>query len=81
VLLDLLNDESVFVTSWAIVSLCILGRKYPKWKDEILDAVAALQSDPSIAIRTKVRNALVLLSEETAVFPKGWVKSQHLGSL
>ena len=28
-LIDLLSDQSVFTKSWAIASLCIIGKKYP----------------------------------------------------
>jgi HEAT repeat protein len=54
-LLRLLEDGSVFVRSWAIVSLCIIGRKYPGWKEQIVNQVGLLQSDSSAAIRSKVR--------------------------
>jgi len=74
-LLRLLEDPSVFVKSWAIVSLCIFARKSPEWRQEILNGIARLQSDPSIAIRSKVRKAVNLLVNEAAPFPKGWVKS------
>ena len=75
VLLRLLDDPSVFVKSWAIVSLCIFARKTPEWRQEILNGIASLQSDSSIAIRSKVRKAVNLLLDEAAPFPKGWVKS------
>jgi hypothetical protein len=76
VLLGLLQDPSVFVKSWAIVSLCIFARKAPEWKREILNGIAPLQSDSSIAIRSKVRKAMNLLTNEAMPFPKGWVKSE-----
>lgn len=75
VLLRLLQDSSVFVKSWAIVSLCIFARKAPEWSHEILNGISSLQSDSSIAIRSKVRKALSLLTNEAAPFPKGWIKS------
>lgn len=77
-LLDLLQDESVFVKSWAIVSLCIIGRLYPGERGEILMRIAQLESHDSAAIRTKVRYAMNLLTNEGAAFPKGWIKSEHL---
>jgi len=80
-LLDLLNDPSVFVRSWAIVSLCIIGRKYPRMRELIVGKVAPLRNDGSIAIRSKVRSALVILTNESVPFPDGWIKSNYLGSV
>lgn len=81
ILLHLLQDESVFVRSWAIVSLCIVGRKYPGKREEIVTHITPLQHDDSIAIKSKVRKAIDLLVNETVPFPKGWVKSRHLESI
>jgi HEAT repeat protein len=75
-LLDLLEDDSVFVKSWAIASLCIVGRLCPDRRETIVQRISALQSDESAAIRTRVRKALPVLTNERAVFPKGWIKSQ-----
>jgi hypothetical protein len=80
-LLTLLKDESVFTRSWVIVSLCILARKYPKLQPQIVAAIAPLSKDDSIAIRTKVRKALEILTNENIRFPKGWIKSEHLKEL
>jgi len=80
-LLGLLKDGSVFVRSWAIVSLCIIGRKYPGWNAQIVNQVVLLQADVSVAVRSKVRKAVNLLTDETVSFPKGWIKSKHLNTL
>lgn len=80
-LLNLLEDESVFTKSWAIVSLCILARKYPLLQPRIVDSIAAYSKDDSIAIRTRVRKAMVLLTNDGVPFPKGWIKSEHLKGL
>lgn len=77
VLVDLLVDRSVFVKSWAIVSLSIIGRNYPDWKDEVVIAISGMQGDSSTAIRAKVRKALVLLADDALSFPPGWVKSEY----
>ncbi|MEJ2266455.1 MAG: HEAT repeat domain-containing protein [Anaerolineales bacterium] len=77
-LLDLLQDDSVFVKSWAIASLCIVGRLYPDKRETIVQRISALQSDNSPAVRTRVRKALPVLTNEMAVFPKGWIKSQRV---
>jgi len=78
VLLFMLDDKSVFARSWAIVSLCIIARKYPKKRDQILGCVVKLRKDSSIAIRTKVRFAIGVLTDEGSTFPKGWIKSEYL---
>ena len=77
-LLSMLADSSVFAKSWAIVSLCIIARKYPKKRDQILRNISRFQQDGSIAIRTKVRYAIDVLTDEAKPFPKGWIKSEHL---
>lgn len=80
-LLQLLGDNSVFVKSWTIVSLCIIGRKNPGECTRIVEAIAPLQRDESIAIRSRVSKAIPLLTNEDIPFPKGWIKSEHLKNL
>jgi HEAT repeat protein len=74
----LLNRDSVFVRSWAITGLCIIGTLYPGLRSRAVDLIAPLQVDASAAIRTRVRKALEVLTQEGATFPKGWVKSDFL---
>lgn len=81
VLVYLLNDASVFAKSWAVTSLCILGRKYPQESQRILNEITPLQNDDSIAVRSKVKKAIALLMDEDAPFVDGWVKSEHLQDL
>jgi hypothetical protein len=81
VLFDLLEDESVFAASWAIVSLCIIGIKYPREGDRIVSRIAGLQGHRSAAIRSRVKKALNLLTKENVPFPEGWIKSEHLKAL
>jgi hypothetical protein len=80
-LMELLSDESTFTKSWAIVSLCILARQYPQKVDSIVNAIAPLKTAGSVAIRSKVRKALGILTDEYASFPKGWAKSNRIKSL
>jgi HEAT repeat protein len=80
-LLRMLHDESVFVRSWVIVSLCIVARKDEDRREEILQCISKLQSDSSVAIRSKVRNAIQILINDQQRFPKGWIKSEHLAGL
>jgi hypothetical protein len=77
-LLDSLDDDSVFAISWAIVSLCIIGRKYPEEREQIINRIAKIEGDHSAAIRSKVRYALAILMNEEVPFPKGWIKSRGL---
>ena len=81
VLLYLLEDDSPFVVSWAIVSLCIIGRMYPRERSSVIGPIAQLQGSGSVAVRSKVRNALRLLTHEGTAFPKGWIKSEHLQTI
>jgi uncharacterized membrane protein YheB (UPF0754 family) len=80
-LIDLLSDQSVFTQSWAIVSLCIVARLYPVKADQIVNAIASLKTSGTVAIRSKMRKALPILTNEQVPFPKGWIKSEHLFSL
>jgi hypothetical protein len=80
-LLDLIMDRRAFVISWAIVSLCIFGRLYPKTVRESLKVISPLQKDRSIAIRSKAGKAVNLLTNETSPFPAGWIKSPHIRAL
>lgn len=75
-LLSMLADSSAFVRSWAISSLCILGRNHPRMRSQILKRLAPLQRDASIAVRSRVRNAMTLLLDQDAPFPKGWIKAR-----
>jgi hypothetical protein len=75
---DRLSDTSVFVVSWAIVSLCIYARLYPDLRERMLNQLAAVGASESIAIRSKVQKALHLLCDEMEPFPKGWVKSERI---
>ncbi len=77
-LFDLLEDESVFARSWTIASLCIIGRKYPQECQRIVNRLSQLQGDHSTAIRSRVKKALIILTEPNAQFPRGWIKSEHL---
>ncbi len=80
-LIHLLDDGSVFVQSWSIVSLCIIARAYPQRSREILSKIERLKQSESAAVRTKVRQAISLLIDPRQPFPKGWIKSEHLRGL
>jgi HEAT repeat protein len=77
-LLACLTDESVFVVSWAIVSLCIYARLFPSLQPRILAHVARYRTSPSAAIRSKVKNAVMILQDHQRQFPKGWIKSNKI---
>lgn len=80
-LLKLLDEPGAFSRCWAISSLCILGRLEPAASEQIMDCIAALRDDPSIAVRTRVRKASPLLADRQKPFPRGWIKSDHLKDL
>jgi len=81
VLLEMLSDESTFTKSWAISSLCILGRRYPHRRGDILKALAPNLSAGSIAVRSRTKKALILLTDESLPLPDGWIKSECLRGL
>lgn len=80
-LLEMLGKEKVFIRAWVISSLCIYARMYPDFRDRIVESIAPLREDPSIALRTRVRYAMGVLTDDTAPFPKGWVKAEGLNYL
>jgi HEAT repeat protein len=71
----LLKDESVFVRSWAISSLCLIGRRDNRRRRKIIRAIKALQQDKSIAIRARAAKALRALQNENEALPAGWSKA------
>jgi len=77
-LLQMLDDDSVFVKSWAISGLAILGTLHPELANTFVPALQELQGDPSVAIRSRVRKALATLRDGEPL-PAGWVKSQVVG--
>jgi hypothetical protein len=77
-LLGMLDTKKVFISAWVISSLCIYARLYPDYRDQIVENIAPLHNDPSIAIRTRVRYAMEILTDERKPFPKGWVKAEGL---
>jgi len=74
-LFRLLKDESVLVRSWAISSLCIIGRTDERRRSKIIDAMEAFQHDKSIAIRVRAVNALRALRKENGPSPANWSKA------
>ena len=74
-LLRLLKDESVIVRSWAISSLCIMGRRDKRRRRRIIGAMGALQHDKSVAIRARTAEGLKVLRNENAPLPAGWSKA------
>jgi len=80
-LFEMFADKSVFVKSWAISSLCIIGRQFPHKRKVILTSLARLQNNPSPAIRTRARKAIQLLTNDHLPIPDGWVKSKHLKNI
>ena len=80
-LFDLLEAESVFAKSWAIVSLCIIGRIYPQKSDRIVNRISQLQTDSSIAIRSRAGKALNIMTNPSVSFPDGWIKSEIINPL
>jgi hypothetical protein len=74
-LIGLLKDESVFVRSWTISSLCIIGRRNKPRRTKIIDAIKALQHDKTGAIRVSAAKALTMLQNENEPLPAGWCKT------
>lgn len=74
-LFHLLEDDSVFVRSWSIVSLRIIGRRNKSVRRNIIVRIRALRDDQSIAVRTKAIKALDVLENQNKSIPEGWSKA------
>ena len=75
VLLTLLGDSSVFVATWAISGLCLLGRKCPQRTAEILEYLKPLRNYQGIALRSRAGKAVDLLENPYLKLPKSWIKT------
>ena len=76
ILTRVLDDDSVFVRSWAMVSLTLIGRRDKNKRSKIIEKIKTLQDHGSIAIRTKAKKALDILQNENAPIPSNWMKSK-----
>jgi HEAT repeat protein len=76
VLSSLLMDESVFVKSWAIQSLCLIGRKYTSQRVRIITEITPLRNDVSIVVSRKAIKALELLMNLEKSVPFWWIKRE-----
>jgi HEAT repeat protein len=80
-LFRMLDDTSVFVKSWSIVSLTILGQEHGTARKKIAEKIRLLQSDPSVSIRSKVVKSLKVLENDSEPIPAGWVKAGAVSAL
>ena len=76
-LFRLLDDNSVFVKSWAVSSLTIIGRRYPGLRAQVTEEIKALRSESGKAIQSRVRIALDVLENDLEI-PPHWIKSELL---
>jgi len=76
VLFRMLEDASIFVQSWAIVSLTILGRQYTPIRSGIVDRIRLLLNDRSVAIRSKAIKSVRVLENDDEPIPAGWIKQR-----
>jgi HEAT repeat protein len=74
----LLHDPSATVRSWALTSLCIIGRLSPNRSPRITRQISALTRDPSAAVRKRALRALETLTDPGLPFPKGWAKGKKV---
>lgn len=74
-------EHRPFVLSWAIASLAILGSLEGAYHDQAVTAISRLRQNPSIAVRTRVEKALVVLTGGSRSFPPGWVKGSEVKRL
>jgi len=76
VLFRMLEDASIFVKSWAMVSLTVLGRQHTSFRKVIADHIRPLQKDRSVAIQSKAIKAVKILENDAELIPAGWIKQR-----
>jgi HEAT repeat protein len=74
-LFSLLEDDSVFVKSWSIVSLTIIGLNDIQNKPRIMEKIRPLLDSDSVAVRRKAENAIAVLEDKQSL-PNGWFKKK-----
>jgi HEAT repeat protein len=74
-LINLLEDESVFVVSWSIVSLTIIGLGSSELRDKFVNLLKPFKESESIALKRRAETAIDVLDGIKKI-PKGWVKKQ-----
>ena len=74
-LFTLLGDESVFVKSWSIVSLTIIGLNEEEHRESIIDHIEPLLNSDSKAVKRKAENSLAMLHSRKEI-PTGWIKKR-----
>lgn len=79
-LLQWLGDRNALVRSWAITSLCIIGRLYPDRTPALVGAVSRLSGDRSTSVAKRAQKAVEVMTVPSLPFPKGWIKSEHIRS-
>jgi HEAT repeat protein len=77
-LCKLLHDDNALVRSWAITSLCVISRLHPAHTATIVEAVARLRRDRSVAVAKRARMAIELMTSPSLPFPRSWIKSPFL---
>jgi len=76
-LLRMIEDPSVFVKSWAMVSLAILGRQHEAIRKMIANQIRPLLDDRSVAIRNKAIKVIRILENDAEPIPAGWIKQTN----
>jgi hypothetical protein len=72
----LLDDDSVFVQSWSIVSLTIIGMNDINYRSEIIKKIAPLLNSNSAAVQRKAENSIAVLEGKQPML-KGWSKKMR----
>ena len=61
-LFKLLEDQHAFTKVWAISSLCIIAKLYPKYQPRILGEIVQLDESSKKSVRTRVQKAREILT-------------------
>ena len=73
ILFRMLHDSSVFVKSWTIAALAVLGKQKKVRREEIVRNLKTLAADPGKSVRVRADKAIRVLENDLPV-PAGWHK-------
>ena len=73
ILYQYLQDDSVFVISWAISSLTIFAMSKKDNKEKIIEKLSELRNHQSKAVQNRLQKAFSVLIDNKTI-PKSWIK-------
>ena len=73
-LIEDLNKGGGFTKSWAMASLCVIGRLYPDYQGRIVGEISRFQTSSMPSVRKRAEKAMEILLKGGTI-PENWVKN------